>query len=142
MGSAVEFIRELRAAARNHPWLARNLPSALRILVAAGDVGQANVFSTGLTVEATRDRLCLLTGKAILAEADEDYEYGKNIYADNPAGWADCGFLLEEGQAHLGLARCLIALGDREAATRPLQEARAIFFKLGHHLGQTTAIGS
>ena len=40
--------------------------------------------------------------------------------------------MLEEGQAHLGLARCLIALGDRESATIPLpQRARTIFERLG-----------
>jgi len=40
--------------------------------------------------------------------------------------------VLEEGQAHLGLARCLIALGDRESATIPLpQRARTIFERLG-----------
>lgn len=38
--------------------------------------------------------------------------------------------MLEEGQAHLGLGRCLIALGDREAAADPLLKARAIFTKL------------
>jgi hypothetical protein len=39
--------------------------------------------------------------------------------------------MLEEGQAHLGLARCLIAIGDRRAAKEPLQQARAIFSRLG-----------
>ena len=39
--------------------------------------------------------------------------------------------MLEEGQAHLGLARCLIALDDHEAATEPLQKARTIFERLG-----------
>jgi hypothetical protein len=48
-----------------------------------------------------------------------------------PKRWADYGFVLEEGQAYLGLARCLIALGDRHAATEPLQKARAIFSRLG-----------
>ncbi|CAN5433535.1 hypothetical protein BH18ACT16_BH18ACT16_16860 [soil metagenome] len=45
--------------------------------------------------------------------------------------WADYGFVLEERQAHLGLARCLIALGVRESATEPLQRARVIFSRLG-----------
>lgn len=40
--------------------------------------------------------------------------------------WANFGFALEYGQAHLGLARCLIALSNLEAATEPLQKARAI----------------
>jgi hypothetical protein len=59
--------------------------------------------------------------------------------------------VLEEGQAHLGLARCLIALGDEQAAIGPLQKAGAIFARLGaiplveevdRHLGQATALSS
>ncbi|MCA1604056.1 MAG: hypothetical protein LC775_00890 [Acidobacteria bacterium] len=45
--------------------------------------------------------------------------------------WADYGFVLEEGQAHLGLARCLIALGEPQAAAEPLKKAREIFCRLG-----------
>jgi hypothetical protein len=38
--------------------------------------------------------------------------------------------VLEEGQAHLGFARCLIAIGDLEAATESLHKAGAIFSRL------------
>jgi hypothetical protein len=44
---------------------------------------------------------------------------------------AGYGLVLEEGHVHLGLARCLITLGDREAATETLQKARSIFSRLG-----------
>jgi len=58
-------------------------------------------------------------------------EQARNLYEQAAQRWADYGFVLEEGQAHLGLARCLIAVGDRQAATEPLQKARAIFSRLG-----------
>jgi hypothetical protein len=98
-----------------------------------------------------RDRHCALTAKAIIAEVHDDTAQALDLYTEAARRWADYGFVLEEGQAHLGLARCLIALGDRQAATEPLQKARAIFSKLGavplidevdHHLGQATALSS
>lgn len=52
------------------------------------------------------------------------------LRAARPDTGADYGFVLEEGQAHLGLARCLIALRDRQAATESLQRAHAIFSRL------------
>jgi hypothetical protein len=58
-------------------------------------------------------------------------EEARDFYQEAAQRWADYGFVLEEGQAHLGLARCLIALGDKGAATEPLQKARVIFARLG-----------
>jgi len=80
---------------------------------------------------AIRDKNSVLTGQAILAEAKGDNEGARDLYQEAAQRWSDFGFVLEEGQAHLGLARCLIALGDRDAATQPLHKARAIFESLG-----------
>ena len=80
---------------------------------------------------AIRDKNSVLTGHAILAEARGDIEKARNLNQEAAQRWADYGFVLEEGQAHLGLARCLIALGDRDSATEPLHKARAIFERLG-----------
>ncbi len=52
------------------------------------------------------------------------------LYQEAAQRWSDYGFVLEEAQAHFGLARCFMALGDRETATEPLQKARAIFTRL------------
>jgi tetratricopeptide (TPR) repeat protein len=55
-------------------------------------------------------------GIAILAEAKGLTDEARALYQQAAERWADYGFVLEEGQAHLGLARCLIALGDEQAA--------------------------
>jgi len=64
-------------------------------------------------------------GKGILAEAEGQIDEARALYQDAAQRWADYGFMLEEGQAHLGYARCLIALGDRESATIPLPNGPA-----------------
>ena len=147
--TAVHLADELRVVTRHSgPWRSRHLPTALRVLIGAGEVGKAVAFMDGIEVRARRDRNCVLAGEALLAEAKGDMEEARNLYKEAAQRWADYGFVLEEGQAHLGLARCLLALCDGEAATEPLQKARSIFSKLGarplidevdRHLVQATA---
>jgi len=108
----------------------RYLPTIVRILVSADQVDKAERFLAGMEVNAARDQHSLLTGHAIVTEATGLMEEARDLYREAVQRWTDYGFVLEEGQAHLGLARCLINLGDRAAATEPLQKARAIFTKL------------
>jgi class 3 adenylate cyclase/tetratricopeptide (TPR) repeat protein len=129
---AVDLIDELDRATRdNIPLRARYLPSVVRVLIWAAKVTQAAHFMKGLEAVALRDRNCLTTGRALVAEALHEPDTAAKLYEDASQRWAEYGFVLEEGQAHLGLARCLIALGDREAATEPLQKARVLFERLG-----------
>ena len=129
---AVSMIEELaEVTQRSGPWRSRQLPTALRVLIDAGELTKAEVFIDGVEVTATRDVNCVLTGQAILAEAKGDTEQARNLYEQAAQRWADYGFVLEEGQAHLGFSRCLIALSDRHSAIEPLQKARAIFARLG-----------
>jgi tetratricopeptide (TPR) repeat protein len=149
---ATDLIAEFEEVTRHRPaWRTNELPTAVRILVASKQVDDAENLASGIEITATRDVNCMLTGQAIISEAKGDINQARNLYREAAQCWADYGFVLEEGQAHLGLARCLITLGDREAATRPLQKARAIFSKLGavrlmdeadRHLGQATALTS
>jgi hypothetical protein len=67
----------------------------------------------------------------VLAEAREEAEQARDLYEEAARRWADYGFVLEEGQAHLGLTRCLIAMGNNGAASEPLKKARVIFDRLG-----------
>ena len=92
-----------------------------------------------------------VSARAILAEAETNFADARDLYKRAAQSWGEYGFALEEGQAHLGQARCLIALGDREDATEPLQKARAIFSRLGaqpltdevdRYFGQDTALSS
>jgi tetratricopeptide (TPR) repeat protein len=150
--AAIDLIEELDQVTRHStPWRSRHLPTALRVLIAAGEVEKAKRFASGIEVTATSDCTCVLTGQAILAEAKGQIEQARNLYQQAAQRWADYGFVLEEGQAHLGLGRCLIALAEREASTEPLQKARTIFSELGarslldevdRHLGEATAVSS
>jgi hypothetical protein len=129
---AVALIVELHAICRDSATLrSPHLPTALRILVDAGELDRAENFAGGIEVTAARDRNCVLTGQAILAEAKTETEEARHLYREAAQRWADFGFVLEEGQADLGFARCLVALDNREAATEPLHRARAIFSRLG-----------
>ena len=113
-------------------WRARYLPELIRALVRTGHHETAKqLLVNEEDVHIPRDRHSALTAHALVAEAEGHIEQARDLYERAAQRWADYGHVLEEGQAHLGLARCLIALGDREAATEPLQKARAIFSRLG-----------
>jgi len=130
---AVGFVSRLADMTEQRPsWWAWFLPSAIRILAAAGELGMAEErLIDEAEVGAARDKNSALTAKAILLEAQGQIEEARDLYQEAAQRWADYGFMLEEGQANLGLARSLIALGDREAATDPLHKARVIFERLG-----------
>jgi tetratricopeptide (TPR) repeat protein len=111
---------------------ARYLPDATRALIAAGEaeLGMTLVPDES-SVHSMWARHGVVTARALLTEAGDNLEEALGLYQETVKRWAEFGFMLEEGQAHLGVARCLIALGDRQAATEPLYKARAIFSGLG-----------
>jgi class 3 adenylate cyclase/tetratricopeptide (TPR) repeat protein len=152
-GATQELATEFSDATHDRTgWRARRLPEMLRALFATGQHETAKQLLVDETdVGMTRDRHSAVTAHALVAEAGGHIGRARNLYQEAAQRWADYGFVLEEGQAHLGLARCLIALGDREAATEPLKNARAIFSRLraiplieeaDRHLGQATALSS
>ncbi len=106
------------------------MPTAVRVLILADEVDEAHEFLSEMDVSAARDRHSVLTGKAIVTEAKGRLEDARGLYSQAAQRWADYGSVLEEGQAYLGLARCLISLGDRDAATESLLRARALFANL------------
>jgi hypothetical protein len=71
------------------------------------------------------------TGRAIIADARGEHEAAAAGFADAAARWHDFGVPYEEAQALLGEGRCLMALGRAPEAAPVLQEARAIFARLG-----------
>ena len=131
---ATSWLREFAEIAEDrHPhFRAEYLPEVIRILAANGDAALIDrLMVTEADVSTAGDQNSVLMAQAVLSEAGEDHAAARSLYQEAAQRWADYGFVLEEGQAHLGLARCLIALGDREAAIEPLQKARAIFSRLG-----------
>ena len=65
----------------------------------------AESFISGMEGAALRDRNCLLTGRALVAEAHEEHDRAVELYDHAARRWDDFGFVLEHGQAFLGAAR-------------------------------------
>jgi class 3 adenylate cyclase len=129
---AAELIRELDSCSQQiGPWRAHHLPTAIRILVREGHEARAAEFCDTTSVAALRDRNCLLTGRAVLVEGQQDHQRAVAMYDDAAERWAEFGFALEHGQALLGAARCSLALGRHDGVRPRLSEAREIFSKLG-----------
>ena len=149
---ALVLVEEFEASSRDHPdYRAECAPNCVRICSLVRATALAERLVTGLAPTRRVVTHSLVTANAILAESVTDAQRAMKLYSEAAARWAEYGFVLEEGQAHFGVARCLIALGDSEAATEPLQKARVIFSKLGarplidevdRHLVQGTAQGA
>jgi class 3 adenylate cyclase/tetratricopeptide (TPR) repeat protein len=131
--AAVSLVREMAEITEdNLERRARHLPDATRVLISTGEVELGmTLVPHESSVHTTWARHSVLTARALLTEAGGNVEEAVALCEEAAKRWRDYGFVLEEGQAHLGLARCLIALGDRAAATEPLHKARAIFSGLG-----------
>jgi tetratricopeptide (TPR) repeat protein len=152
LSDAVDLIGELDRASRDHiPYRARHLPTAVRVLVGAGEVTRAEAFISDMEVAALRDRNSLLTGWAVVAEANQDHQQAIELYDDAAQRWAEFGFVLEHAQALLGAARCTLATGRRADVSARLHRAREIFSRLGArplidevdaHLHSATALSS
>lgn len=112
-------------------WRAHCLADLARVAVSVGRPEVARELCDGLEVVATRDRLSLLSARAILAEADGRVEEAAAMYADAAAGWRAFGHVPEEGFALLATGRCLSRLGSEVEAKDALAGARAIVSRLG-----------
>jgi class 3 adenylate cyclase/tetratricopeptide (TPR) repeat protein len=126
--AAVRLIEELEEVTRERPiFRARHLPEALRVCVAAGAIRLAESLLDTDAHLAARHRYAVLTGRAVLTEAEGKHDAASGLHAEAADRWADYGFALERGQAALGAGRCLVAVSrHREAAAR-LVEARRAF---------------
>jgi tetratricopeptide (TPR) repeat protein len=129
--SALSLLEEWQAVTEySDPWRARYLPSAMRVL-SVHEPAKAESVIAGLNVTAFRDSNCLLTGQAIVAEARGDFRQAHDLNEEVALRWDRYGWVLEQGQAHLGQGRCSLALGAPREATESLQKARTILSNLG-----------
>jgi class 3 adenylate cyclase/tetratricopeptide (TPR) repeat protein len=126
--AAVRLIEEIEEVTRDRPvFRARHLPEALRVCVAARAIRLAEGLLDTSVHLAARHRYSVLTGRAVLTEAQGKPEEASALYAEVAEQWADYGFALERGQAALGAGRCLVAVGRHHEAAAPLDEARRAF---------------
>ena len=149
---AVQLAEEYEQQSRAHPrFRIESFLDVLRVCRATRQTGLAQSLLEDASPSLPFSQCAVVSGQAILAEATDKVHEARDLYQEAAQRWADYGFVLEEGQAHLGLARCLIALGANESATESLQQARAIFLRLGarplldevdSHLGLATALSS
>jgi tetratricopeptide (TPR) repeat protein len=126
--TAVRLIEEIVEVTRDRPvFRTRYLPEALRVCVAAGAIRLAEGLLDTAVHRAARHRYSMLTGRAVLTEAQGSHDAASALYGEVAEQWAHYGFALERGQAALGVGRCLVALGRRPEAAVRLGEARTAF---------------
>jgi class 3 adenylate cyclase/tetratricopeptide (TPR) repeat protein len=131
LAAAVALAEEYAAITNGRPvWRAQHLLDVLRTCAAAGAVKLGESLVDGMRATAARQLNTLHTARAVLAEARGDFEEAVRLYAESVERWAEFGFVLEQGQALLGVGRCLVALEDRATANPSLQKARDIFTPL------------
>jgi hypothetical protein len=107
-----------------------NLPDALRVALSAGALDVAERLLEGAGGSAARDRLAVLTGRAVLAEARGELADAADLFAQAATAWEAYGHALEHGRSLLGLGRCRLALGQADANS-VLIAARDAFARLG-----------
>jgi tetratricopeptide (TPR) repeat protein len=129
--AAIQLVEELERVTRDGPacYRAMPLPEVARLCKAAGMPGLIQQFLEGADAPAARYQHCLVTARAVLAEAQGDLEEAANRYADAGDRWKSFEVLLEHGHALLGLGRCAARLGHSGARDH-LLEARRIFTEL------------
>lgn len=103
------------------------LPLAARVCRAGGmiSVAEALIPARGLPTY-TRARLCLASGRALVAEGHGDLRAALDLHAEAAAGWRAFGCPAEEAHALLGGARCLTGLDRTTDAAERARAARRI----------------
>ena len=123
---------EMAMRGRGAYWEAHLLPHVMRIAIVAGDSALAERLAGSLTGPSQPlTRHALVAARALVAEAHGDTEAAAAGFADAAARWHDFAAVYEEAQALLGQGRCLVALGRAPEAAPLLEQARAIFQRLG-----------
>jgi class 3 adenylate cyclase/tetratricopeptide (TPR) repeat protein len=112
-------------------WRPHYLLEPMRVLVASGDIEAAHELLRGLEPMFQRDRNNVLVGRALLAEAEGEFEDALRSFEESAERWKAFGVPLEEGQAFFGAGRCLAALGRHDEAKSLFHGAKGIFVDLG-----------
>jgi len=129
--AAVGAVARIEHATRNRPVRrGQHLADAVRICVAAGAADLASRLLEGPESPGARQRHQALAARALLAEAHERYAEALRLHEEASRRWAEYGFTLAEGQALLGVGRCLAKLGRPVEAGPPLEAAQRLFSTL------------
>jgi tetratricopeptide (TPR) repeat protein len=130
--AALAFLEEFDEASRPpSPLHSQHLPDALRVSIAIGSEELADRLIEVAETSTVRGRNSVLTGRAILEEAQGQADKAAQRYSDVAERWAQYGSVLEQGQTLLGAGRCLIAADRAAEAAACLSAAHAVFTRLG-----------
>ena len=111
------------------------VPCAVRAALSAGDqrlaVGFLSCIAAGTPIPALPLYQHVSTSvRALVAEAHGDDEAAAEGFADAAGRWRTFEMPYEEGQALLGMGRCLARLGRRAEAVEALDRARGLLARL------------
>jgi tetratricopeptide (TPR) repeat protein len=131
--AAVRFVDEfVEVTQEQEDYRTMFLPVAQRVLVKTGSIDRAEELLESGSPTSSRNRLAVLSARAIVAEAGGDLETAAGLYREAAVRWGEYRFNLECALVSLGAARCLIGLGrELEEAERLLEEARRTLSRLG-----------
>ena len=121
---------DLTPNSRDSPTYPAFLCAMVRTAIEGGDVELASRLASGLEPLFPYHEHALRAVHATLAQARHAFDEALVGHAAAAASWESFGLVPERGYALLGLGRCLLEVG-RAGAAGPLQEARAIFTRLG-----------
>ena len=126
---ALEHVREFEQSTRDGPTEYRELqsPEVIRVCLAAGEAELAAKVLGDRPVFVTRTRVAVLTGKALLAEADGEAEEAAPLFREAASTWESYGDPFEWAHALEGWARCLEKLGRSEGCADAHREAVELF---------------
>jgi tetratricopeptide (TPR) repeat protein len=138
--AALTMVEELAETTRD-PFRANQVTDAVRICSAAGQLPLARKMLDAVPVAMARHRHALLTGQAVVSEAEGNFDQASERYAEAAEGWKDYGHVPEQALALLGHGRCLVTLGQ-PGADQPLRDARNLFAGMDYEpaLAETEAL--
>ncbi len=130
---ALEHVREFEETTRDGPTEYRELqsPEVIRLCLARGEVDLAAQVLGDRPVHVARTRHAVLTGRALLAEANGDLDTAAGLFADAAVAWASYGDPFERAHALEGRARSLEKLGRVDDLVDARDEASKLFHDLG-----------
>jgi class 3 adenylate cyclase/tetratricopeptide (TPR) repeat protein len=130
---AVEHVREFEETTRDGPTEYRELqsPEVIRLCLAYGEIELAAQVLGDRPVHVARTQHAVVTGKALLAEANGDLEGAARLFGDAAEAWASYGDPFERAHALDGWARCLEKLGRVDGCADARDEAAGLFSGLG-----------
>jgi class 3 adenylate cyclase len=128
--AATAYVREFGELGTSGYW-PTTLADAVRVATAAEELDLAESLLRESAALTPRGQRMLLTGQAVLAEAQDDFERSLELFERACAEWAACDHVVEHAHAIAGVGRSLLASGHAQDGAARLGEAREIYDRLG-----------